>query len=55
MTLASLKTLKIRQLPGATPLGPHQGFALDPLGAALRPPNPLPLCAYTSFLPWLCP
>ena len=28
---------------GLCPLGPHQGFGLDPLGASRRPPNPLPL------------
>ena len=39
-------TLKNTRKPwsfrGLRPLGPHQGFALDPLGASRRHPDPLP-------------
>ena len=37
------KTLKFRSFREFRPLGPHQGFALDPLGALRRPPDPMPL------------
>jgi hypothetical protein len=30
---------------GLRPLDPHQGFALDPLGASRQPPDPLPSTA----------
>ena len=35
------------ELPGALPLVPHQGSALDPLGAYSTPPDPLLLQAMT--------
>nr|XP_022298598.1 uncharacterized protein LOC111107615 [Crassostrea virginica] len=37
------KITKIQGLPGARPLGPHQGVAVDPLGALRRPQDPMPL------------
>ena len=37
------KITKIQELPRARPLGPHQGVAVDPLGALRRPQDPMPL------------
>ena len=37
------KIIKIQELPGASPPGPNQGVALDPLEALRRPPDPMPL------------
>ena len=40
---------------GLCHLGPYQGFALDPMGALWRPPDPFQLFVYTSFPSWLRP
>lgn len=50
-----LKTLvKPRSFPGASPMGPHQGFALHPLWASRRPPYSRTFNVYTSLPFWLC-
>lgn len=36
------KSQKSRSFPWQRPLGPHQGFALNPLGASRRSVDPLP-------------
>ena len=44
----NLKNLKTHELPGASPLGPHQGLVLDPLWALRQPPDHfrLSLCVH---------
>jgi hypothetical protein len=36
------KIFKIQELPGASPLGLHQHFALDPLASSGHTPDPMP-------------
>jgi hypothetical protein len=59
--LRLFKISKSQELPGLRPLGPHYGFALDPVKAWGQPPDPLasssvapPITSIPGSAPVMC-